>query len=426
MRKYIVYILKNPITLLLSIIIGIYIGSSHKIIGTYLSVYATIYLLLLNMAVIPVIVSAIICSIGKFITNDYLKGFFGRIILFIGIVSIIYALLGILVGVLFTPGDISTESKDILSQQVNLRSEVVEVNLSGEDTIETGFISFLLKIIPANIFNSLSSSHIFSILVFSVLFGLSIGSLPKRGVRRKYLIIGFFEEIYEVFSTLISYLMVLLPIFVICITASEFAKMNTNVIFATGKLVLIFYIFGFLLLCVNTVILAVSSKQKLLPSAMACFHPLVALFVVRNSIVTMPIFINTLSSKFKVNYVFSKSVLPILMVIGRFGNIFYFSLITIFSAQLYDIELSGMIYIFLVLAVIFAGLATFGISGTPTLSILAVVISSIGIPVETTLLFLISIDIVIEPLRSTIIMHTNTALTSVLYNNFTKKYQDIQ
>ncbi len=426
MRKYIVYILKNPITLLLSIIIGIYIGSSHKIIGTYLSVYSTIYLLLLNMAVIPVIVSAIICSIGKFITNDYLKRFFGRIILFVGIVSIIYALLGILVGVLFTPGDISTESKDILSQQVNLRSEVVEVNLSGEDTVETGFISFLLKIIPSNIFNSLSSSHIFSILIFSILFGLSIGSLPKRGVRRKYLIIGFFEEIYEVFSTLISYLMVLLPIFVVCITASEFAKMNMNVIFATGKLVLIFYIFGFLLLCANVVMLAVSSKQKLLPSAMASFHPLVALFVVRNSIVTMPIFINTLSSKFKVNYVFSKSVLPILMVIGRFGNIFYFSLITIFSAQLYDIELSGMIYMFLAVAVIFAGLATFGISGTPTLSILAVVISSIGIPVETTLLFLISIDIVIEPLRSTIIMHTNTALTSVLYNNFTKKYQDIR
>ena len=424
MSKIIVFILRNPLTLLLSVIIGVYIGSVHTEVGLYLSVYSTGYLLLLNMTVIPVIISAVICSIGKFITNEYLKKFFGKIIFLVLIISIVYSLLGIIVGLVFSPGNLSQESKNVLSEQINLQGEVVEINLSSDTVEKSRFFDFILKIIPSNIFNSLSSSHIFSLLIFSVLFGLSISSLPKMRKRQKYLIIGFFEEIYEVFSKLIFHLITFLPIFLVCIIASEFSKMNADVIAAISKLILIFYIFGFIFLGINTIILAISLKKSIFSSVVISFHLLMATFAIRNSIVVLPMFVDTLTSKFKVNYIFSKTVMPILTVIGRFGNIFYFSLITIFSAQLYNIELEFMIYLFLAVIVVVAGFATFGISGIPILSIITVVISIIGIPVETTLLFLVAIDMIIEPLRVTLTMHMNAVLTRVLYSDFVKKYQN--
>lgn len=416
----ILVILKNPITSIVAMGIGVFLGFTNKDFSLALAPYGEAYQLLLKMTVLPVLLSAIITSLGRFISIHSMRKLIGKIVILLVLVSVIYSAVGIIVGVVFKPGNLSEENRNIISEQVSLQSEILEIELEVQQEEEDSKIfDFLLYVFPENIFNSLANNRVLSVLIFSVFFGLAIGAVPKKH-DSSTLIILLFEEIYITFSNIIRYIMLLLPIALICIISSEIARSGFDIILSSSKLISQFYIFGIVLLVINTVVLSVSSKKGLLKSFHAISYPSIVAFTTRNSIASMTIAINTLNKRFDVNYNFAKITMPLLIVLGRFGNIFYFALAAIFSTQIYFIELNVESIIFLCFIVVVAGLATAGASGFVTLGLLGIVMEPLGIPFDTILVILLIIDVIVDPLRTTLIVHTNTVLTEILHGMFLK------
>ena len=98
----------------------------------------------------------------------------------------------------------------------------------------------------------------------------------------------------------------------------------------------------------------------------------------------------------------------------RFGPIAYFAIATIFVSSLYQSSLGIGDIIILIFASIFAGMATSGQSGVLTLTMLSIVLSPLGLPLDAVLVLLIAIDPLINPFRTLTIVGISMTVTSFI------------
>ena len=107
-------------------------------------------------------------------------------------------------------------------------------------------------------------------------------------------------------------------------------------------------------------------------------------------------------------------MLPLGITIGRYGNIVYFALASLFVIQLYDQPLSAAGFAIVVIGSVFAGIATAGSSGILTLAMIGIVLGPLGLPVEAVLIVMMAVDAVIDPMRTFLIVYVNIAATALI------------
>jgi Na+/H+-dicarboxylate symporter len=112
-------------------------------------------------------------------------------------------------------------------------------------------------------------------------------------------------------------------------------------------------------------------------------------------------------------------MLPLGITIGRYGNIVYFALASLFVVQLYDQPLSATGLVIVVIGSVFAGMATAGSSGILTLAMIGIVLGPLGLPVEAVLIVMMAVDAVIDPMRTFLIVYVNIATTSLIVRRTT-------
>jgi proton glutamate symport protein len=107
-------------------------------------------------------------------------------------------------------------------------------------------------------------------------------------------------------------------------------------------------------------------------------------------------------------------LVPLTFMICRTGPTLYFALATVFVAQLYNITLDSNSIMTIIAGSIFAGLATAGASGVVLLSMLGLVLTPLGLPVDAVLVLFIIIDPIIGPFRVLAIVHTACAIVTLI------------
>jgi Na+/H+-dicarboxylate symporter len=107
-------------------------------------------------------------------------------------------------------------------------------------------------------------------------------------------------------------------------------------------------------------------------------------------------------------------MLPLGITIGRYGNIVYFALASLFVMQLYNQPLSAAGLTIVVIGSVFAGMATAGSSGILTLTMIGIVLGPLGLPVDAVLIVLMAVDTVIDPMRTFLIVYVNIAATALI------------
>lgn len=82
--------------------------------------------------------------------------------------------------------------------------------------------------------------------------------------------------------------------------------------------------------------------------------------------------------------------------------------------QLYDKPLSLGSVIIVIAGSIFAGMATAGVTGILTLTMLGIVLEPLQLPLEAVLVLFVAIDPIMDPFRTLSIVHTGIAATAVI------------
>jgi len=422
-------ILKHPLTILAGVAIGVLLGLLNAPISSalgiknfaqFLSLPGQLYLFFLQMTVIPIIISAIAPSLGKLMRNKSSSGLVKRLVVVFVICMAVCSFVGMLIGIFAQPGSGLSEntrallSKLLSSSDQNGVGDIMEVMLGSGDqppaAQRPGLGSFFLNLIPANIFQALSLGSIMAIVFFSIIIGVAIGYMPEES---SVLLINLFTAIFQAFQKLIHWSLYLLPFALVCLLAGQIAAVGVQIFVAMSKFIILYCVGTLVLFILCTLVIWIrSGKRSPFKVISILFEPILLAFATRNSMATLPSSINCLEKELNFNSTSVNLTLPLGMTLGRFGNIFYFSMAVFFVAQIYNMPLELIHYVIIFIGVIFAGTATAGASGIVTLSMLSIVLDPLSLPLEAVLIIFMAIDPIIDPFRTFLIVYLNITATS--------------
>lgn len=415
-------ILKNPLVVLGSIAVGVFIGLNFKDLSLVLAPFGQMYLYLLQMCVIPILLTSIVASTGKLVIQSDIK-LLKKIIFYFFVSIISIGIFGVLVGIISQPGaGFSQENKEIMGEYIKSSalaedSEELEVEIFGEieeeEYKESPLISFIISIVPKNIFLSLSTGRAMEVVFFTIILGISIGILRNDDSNN---ILSMSSSLFISFQKIMNTVIYFLPIGLMLLVANQVRELGLSLIYPMLKLIVVFYVAGAIVVFLNIFIIKTKSKSSYSKTLEAVGESMTIAFFTRNSLAAIPASVKGLDQTLGFERSTCNLLIPLGITLGRYGNIFYFAICSMFVVQLYEIDY-GIIEIGIVLiGSILAGTATSGATGFSTIPLITIVLAPLGIPAEVALLLLFAIDTIVDPMRTLLIVHTNLATTSLVAN----------
>ncbi len=418
-KNPVVALLTSPWSILVSVGISAFIGIMFKDVAALLRPFGTMYLYLIEMTVIPIIISAVVSSVAGLAKSTGIRAFLLRMVVVFILMLVSIAVIGTLAGVIGSPGsglDEGTRNTlgSIIKTEQSKYAPDLELSLKAPleaAKTQTSFIDFLVQMVPRNIFAAMTAGRALELIFFSIILGIAVGVL---GARHGTGLIDIFDGLFKAFQKIISWLMVLLPFGLICLLSYQIAETGFSILKAMMKFILVFYIVGAAVFVADVLIIWRRSRMGLGKVLKALLDPIVISMVTRSSFATLPSAIRSLSQNLgfyerSTNLFFSMGT-----TIGRFGNILYFAVASIFVAQLYGAPMGIWEYGKVTLGSLLAGIATAGASGIATLNLLGIVLGSLSLPLEAVLIIFIAIDTIADPMRTLLIVITNMAANTLI------------
>ena len=105
-------------------------------------------------------------------------------------------------------------------------------------------------------------------------------------------------------------------------------------------------------------------------------------------------------------------LVPLSFTVNRIGSILYYSIATLFIANVYGVTLGVSGLIVVLFGSILAGLASAGTTGVLTVATVAVVCDLLALPHEAVIVLLIAVDPVMDMIRTASHVYGNVAVSS--------------
>jgi Na+/H+-dicarboxylate symporter len=277
----------------------------------------------------------------------------------------------------------------------------------------------LIKIVPSNIFESLSQGHMLSIIFFAILFGFFI---TKVNDKPRLLIIDVFNAALDVIMKITLFVIKFTPLGIFSITAMVIAqqiKMGNEISQIIARLGLYFItvliglmVHGLITLPLLVKILGRANPIKHLKNMTV---PLLTAFSTSSSNATLPLTMKAVEEEDGVSNKVASFTLPLGATINMNGTALYECVAVMFIAQAYGIELTfgkQLVVIFTAL------LAAIGSAGIPMagLIMMAVVLKAVGLPLEGIGLIL-AVDRILDMFRTAINVYGDTCCAVIIANS---------
>ncbi len=403
-------LLKSPYVIISAMVGGILMGVFAPSIGKVIAPIGTIYLDLLKMTIFPILISAIITSIGNVFGNKETRVFLSRILTYSLIFLFVSSIIAVVFPLILKPGSGLSETA-----RITLGKTLSAADQSGSSSSffqeKQGMVSFLSQMIPKNIFDSMVKGNSLQILFFSILLGIATGALHEN--QRKALL-GWTEAMFKAFFSIIEWIMYLLPFGLFSLMAGQIAKSGLNTILAMSMFVLVVYLVSFVIFICSAVIISITAKVSVFKAISSLKDSLLIAFGTQSTFASMPATIEGMSKELKVDEELVNLVVPLGAVINRFSMVITYGVATIFASQLYGVQLSFMNIILALVLIVIAAVAGAGTPGIVSLAMISIVFSPLGLPSSALLVLLLAINPVIEPVTTMTNIFAVAASTSLI------------
>ncbi len=422
--------LRTPGAVFIGIAAGVLIGIFNKPLARGIEPGGTIFLSLLQMCVLPIMFAAVASSLANLLLSEGVARNLRRILGVFCMVMFLSAGFGALLGVVGQPGSrIDGSDRNVMGRILAESSAGLGAGSGGafapdalvklseplqEQTVSRpDFLNFVAHLIPTNIFSSLSRGENMRILIFAVVFGISLASIPPGHSEN---IIQGMSGIFKAFENVISWVMYLLPFGLCSLLAGQIARTGFELVLSMGFFTALIYLSGLALIVFNTLVIQGMSGGTLGEVLSALRQTMIISFGTRNSFAAMPAALEAMSGDLSMDRQTCKLVIPLGITMCRFGTVMAFALISIFFAQLYNVVLTPLDYVVIISGSAAAGVASAGMPGIVALSMLSMVFTPLGLPLEAAITLMLAIDPIIDPIMTLVNVHTNCAATAVIAN----------
>ena len=377
---------------LIGLIIGVLFGLFLKDYVSYVSWMGIVFLRGLRMVIIPLILTSIISGIANIGNAENL----GRLGLKTMVYYISTSLLAIITGLFFV-----NLIKPGVGADLGLVKQVTELS-----AVQDSFSETLLKIIPTNIFEALTSGEMLSIIFFAIVFGFFITKVDKKP---SDFLTDMFNSLFEVIMKITMLVIKLTPLGVLGIVAKAVSDAPSITEFA-GRMG-IYMITVILGLFVHTFI-SLPLVLRFIGKINPIWHfknmatPLLTAFSTASSSATLPLTMNAIEYKSGVSNKISSFTLPLGATVNMDGTALYECVAAMFIAQAYGVDLTLGQQVIVVLTAL---LASIGAAGIPMagLVMISIILSAVGLPLEG-LGLILAVDQILDMFRTTVNVYSDT------------------
>ncbi len=403
MKRYRQYRLSLGWQILIGLILGIILGVvfyQNKMAITAMQNIGNMFIGLIQMIVLPIVVSCLTVGIANMGDIKQLGRIGGKTLIYFEVMTTIAIALGLLVGNIFQPGsfiDIHQLQSTDISQYVS----------SAKSAKDSGIWATLMGIIPTNIFKSLAEGDMMPVIFFSVFFGLGTAAIGKQG----QVITQALDAVSQVMFRVTNWVMHTAPIGVCALIGVTVAQMGLSALAPLGYFILLAYATMVVFVLVVMGIAARIFKFSLKDLLFVIKDEAVLAFSTASSEATLPRLIDKMD-KFGVSKGIVSFVIPTGYTFNLDGSAIYQSLAALFLAQAYHIHLSlgQQITLLVVLMITSKGMA--GVPGASFVVLLAT-ISTIGVPMSG-LTFIAGIDRLVDMGRTAVNVVGNSLATVII------------
>jgi proton glutamate symport protein len=409
-------LLKSPVVVLFSMVLGVGAGLYFPDFSKSFAMVGEIYLKLLQMTIIPILLTALISSVGQLFASESARSSVFKIITTSLIFMFLISALSIAVSMMIGTGRyLSQDAKALLGKTLNAADQ------SGgyQAVANLGAVDFIHSMIPANIFHDLGQGSNLSILFFSVVLGVATGVMGGKGAQS---ILEIAEGLFKAFFKIIDWIMYLLPFGLFSLLANQLASTGTETLTAMLRFVLVIWGTAFLVIVLSTVIMSLALRRSPLVILSALKETMLIAFGTSSSFASMPSGINGLTGpvlKMPANVI--NLVIPIGTVLNRFSMIMIYIAASVFAAELYGLTLNISQILLVVFLSVLAAIAGAGAPGLVSISMVSIVLLPLGLPAQAIIILLIAIYPIIDPITTVASVQTNLAIGVVIAGSLEKE-----
>lgn len=397
-KEFTVLGLKMWQQVVLCLVLGIITGFVLKEDAAGLKILGTIFINLIKMVVVPLIFLALVSGItsmgdGANFKRVGMKGVGAY--LFTAVFAVV---IGLVAGTIFQPG---------LGLHVNVDEFAGALPVASEAPPPT-VKDFLINLISTNIFHSFAEANLLQVVVFSVLFGITMNLMGEKAARPRQTIYDFSQIVFK----MIEYIVRLAPLAVFGFMAWSVGTQGVEIIKILAKLCAAviaacafqYALFGVLIM-VFTHLNPLVFYRKLIATQLMAFST-------SSSKATLTTAMRECETKLGVSSQSTQFLLPLGACINMDGTAIYLGICALFFAQFFGIELQMLDYAVLLLT---CTLGSIGAAGIPSGSIIfmGMVLHSVGLPIEGIGL-LLGVDRVLDMIRTTINITGDCAITLIV------------
>lgn len=421
--------LQSPWALLTGIVSGIVIGLFYPNLAETIAPGGTLFLAMLQMCVLPIMFAAVASSVTNLLLSKEASRNLGRILVTFTLALFLSAALGTFLGMAGKPGmRIDQETRvslgKMLSHSPSSETEAAKDDrfspdsylklsdpLNKRDISRPSLLQFLATLIPTNIFRALSRGENLQILVFALVFGIALATIPTDHSAN---IIQGMAAIFKAFENIIAWVMYILPFGLCSLVADQIARTGFNIIISMAYFIAIIFMGALFITVINTLVIAKTAGVSLVASTSALRRTLIIALGTRNSFAAMPSALDAMSQALSLDKKTCNLLIPLGITLCRFGTVMAFALITLFFAQLYGVSLTPLDYIMITAGSVIAAIASAGMPGVVALSMLSLLFTPLELPLETAITIMLAIDPIIDPVMTLVNVHTNCAATAAI------------
>lgn len=368
------------------------------------------FIRLIQMVVIPLVISAIVIGIASIGDNKQLGKFGTKMILYYGLITILAVSVGAILVCVFNPG-IGVQSFINAESSIDIQAHVANQIANNN----ANFLGQLLTVIPKNPLEAMAKGDMLPIILFTLVFSVALAKVGD--INRP--VVSFFESVFAATMKVTDWIMFFAVPGVFALSAVAVADFGMSIFGSISKLLAVLVI-GFLiqLLLIYPTMMKLFSKVPVRIFYSAIAEAMMVAFGTASSSATLPLTMACCERR-GISHKVCSFVLPLGATLNMDATALFQTVAVIFLTQAYGVELGIVQIIQIALLAMIASSTSAGIPGAGLITI-ALVLNGLGLTPEQVVVgfaFLMAFERVIDMLRTMVNVTSDAVVAAMIADN---------
>ena len=352
-----------------------------------------LFLAVIQMVVIPLVISSIILGITSSGDASFLKKAGIRIVPYFVSTTAIAVVLGITVATVLRPGNYI--DADLMRSMAGDTPHTVKISTETQNDISIP--QRIVRLVPENPYQSLIDKDMLAIVIYAIFIGVALLALEKR---QNKLVLDLLNSIQALALKIVNWAMMIAPLAVFGLLCDITIRVGVEALFGMSVYVASVLLGLLLLLGIYLLIVLLLGKKSPGVFLRAIREPQLLAFSTSSSAAVMPLSMQTAHEKLNVRKSIAQFIIPLGATINMDGTALYQVVAAVFLTQVFGIDLTLNDLLLLTATTVGASIGTPSTPGVGIV-ILATILHGVGVPTSGIALIL-GVDRILDMCRTTV------------------------